>query len=77
VGLGWFSARRCLNEVVICEGWITLTSAELEGCMAREQVREANRERERHNIQPTDPPATYTRRTRHEGVALDHPESGR
>jgi len=45
VGLGWFSARRCLNEVVICEGWITLTSAELEGCMVREQVRVANRER--------------------------------
>ena len=44
-GLGWFSARQCVNECVLTEGWIMLTSNTVEGRMLRKQVGRVNRER--------------------------------
>ena len=38
MGMGWFSARTCVNEVVLTEGWIALTSETLEGDMLRDQM---------------------------------------
>ena len=42
-GLSWFSARGCIREVVVTEGWIALTSDSLEGGMLRQQWRQANK----------------------------------
>ena len=45
LGLGWFSARTCINEVVLTEGWMALTSETLEGSMLREQMAWQNKEK--------------------------------
>ena len=43
--MGWFSARQCVNECVLTEGWIMLTSDSVEGRMVRHQVGQINREK--------------------------------
>ena len=45
LGLGWFSAAQCINEVVLTEGWIAMTSDTLEGRLVRHQMAIVNKER--------------------------------
>ena len=44
-GLGWFSGKSCINEVIVTEGLIALTSNTVEGRMLRQQVARLNVER--------------------------------
>ena len=44
-GLGWFSAKSCINEAIVTEGLIALTSDTVEGRMLRQQVARLNEER--------------------------------
>ena len=44
-GIGWFSAKSCINEAIITEGLIALTSDAVERRMLRQQVARLNVER--------------------------------
>ena len=44
-GLGWFSAKSCINEAIVTEGLIALTGNTVEGVMLRQQVARMNAER--------------------------------
>ena len=56
-GMGWFSAKSCINEAIVTEGLIALTSDTVEGRMLQQQVACLNTEQGTCSIHPLEAPS--------------------